>query len=274
MGAIPSDVIGRSAELDTIDVCLDRLEHEAVAIVFAGQAGIGKTTVWAQVFERARGRGLRVLSCRPAEAEAKLAFASLADLLEPVADAILPQLPDPQRMALDVALMRTSPHITVPSARAVAMAVLSTLRLLALASPVVLAVDDQQWLDRASAEAIAFALRRIGDQRIGVVATERVQDCGARDPLRLHSAFRGRIERVQLGPLRLGALHHIIRSHLGHALPRPALRRITDVSGGNPFFALELARALIEAGPMRAGDPLPVPETLASLVLCVSAKLL
>ena len=158
---MPSEIVGRDVELDAINACLDRLEHDAVAMVFAGQPGIGKTTVWAQVFERAAKRGLCVLSCRPAEAEAKLAFASLADLLEPVADAILPQLPDPQRMALDVALVRRSPHITVPSARAVAMAVLSTLRLLALASPVVLAVDDQQWLDRASAEAIAFALRRM-----------------------------------------------------------------------------------------------------------------
>ena len=96
-GGHEREIIGRSAELDPIDACLDRLEREAAAIVFEGPAGIGKTTVWAQVFERARRRGLEVLSCRPAEAEAKLAFASLSDLLEPVADAILPQLPDPQR---------------------------------------------------------------------------------------------------------------------------------------------------------------------------------
>src|SRR5215469_18570547 len=174
---------------------VDRLEHEALAIVFVGEAGIGKTTVWAQVFERAARRGLGVLSCRPAEAEAKLAFASLADLLEPVADSILSQLPEPQRMALDVALMRTSPHGAVPNARAVAMAVVATLRLLALASPLVLAVDDLQWLDRASAEAIAFALRRIGDRRVGVVAPLRAHDHVASDPLRLDAAFTGRIKR-------------------------------------------------------------------------------
>ena len=94
-----SDIVGRSAELEAIDVFLDRLGREAGAIVFEGEAGIGKTTVWRQVFERAARRSLAVLSCRPVEAEAKLAFASLADLLEPVADAILPQLPEPQRIA-------------------------------------------------------------------------------------------------------------------------------------------------------------------------------
>jgi predicted ATPase len=263
-----SDIVGRSAELDAIEDFLDRLKREAAAIVFEGQAGIGKTTVWRQVFERAAQRSLVVLSCRPVEAEAKLAFASLADLLEPVADAVLPQLPEPQRVALEVALMRASPHGPPPTARAVAAAVLSTLRLLALVSPVVVAVDDQQWLDRGSAEALAFAMRRIGDRRIGVVAAVRVQDQGIVDPLALESAFAGRVERVHLGPLSLSALHHIIRSHLGHVFPRPTLRHIAETSGGNPFFALELARALIEAGAQaRPGDPLPVPETLLSLVL-------
>ena len=261
-------IVGRGTELDAIDRFLDRLRHEPTAIVFEGEVGIGKTTVWRQVFERTACRSLVVLSCRPVEAEAKLAFASLADLLEPVVDAILPQLPEPQRGALEVALMRASPHGSPPSARAVAMAVLSLLRLLAAASPVVLAIDDQQWLDRASTEALAFALRRIGDRRIGVVAARRIQDQGPGDPLALDRAFAGRIERVRLGPFSLSALHHVIRSHLDHVFARPALRHITEVSGGNPLFALELARALIEAGaPARPGDPLPVPDTLLTLVL-------
>src|SRR5215469_12502011 len=123
VGATPRDIIGRNAELAAIDAFFDRVDHEAAALVFEGQAGIGKTTVWEQVFQRSACRGLAVLSCRPAEPETKLAFASLADLLEPVADAILPQLPEPQRLALDVALMRTRPRDAPPRARAVAMAV-------------------------------------------------------------------------------------------------------------------------------------------------------
>jgi DNA-binding CsgD family transcriptional regulator len=262
-----SEIIGRTAELEAIDRFLARLEREPAAVVFEGLPGIGKTTVWQQLFGRAAGRSLTVLSCRPVEAEAKLAFASLADLLEPVAQDVLPRLPETQRAALDVALMRASPQGAPPSARAVAMAVLSSLRILAEQAPVVLAIDDQQWLDRASAEALAFALRRIGDRRVGVVATMRVDDERARDSLGLDAALAGRIERHRLGPLSLSALHHVIRAQLDHVFARPALRRIADASGGNPFFALELARALVEAGAHPGpGEPLPVPDTLASLV--------
>ena len=263
-----SDIVGRKAELGAIDGFLDRLARGPAAIAFEGHPGIGKTTVWWQVFARAAERSFAVLSCRPVEAEAKLTFASLADLFEPIADRILPQLPEPQRLALEVALMRASPHGALPSARAVATAVLSALRLLAAASPVVLAIDDQQWLDRASAEALAFALRRIGEHRVGVLATARVENDGVRDPLALDSAFAERIERIRLGPLSLSGLHHVIRAQLDHVFPRPTLRRIADTSGGNPFFALELARALMEADAHPVpGEPLPVPGTLSSLVL-------
>jgi DNA-binding CsgD family transcriptional regulator len=268
--------VGRDAELEAIAVFLDRVERAAAALVFEGEAGIGKTTVWGRILDAAPTRGFAVLACRPAEAETKLAFASLADLLEPVADGILPLLPPPQRLALEVALLRVSPAGPAPSARAVGMAVLSALRLLAERAPVVVAIDDQQWLDRASAHALAFALRRIHDRRVGVAATARVEGhasealagrrCGESDPLGLADAFAGRLERVVIGPLELGGLYHVLRSHLGHVFPRPTLRRITEASGGNPFFALEYARAWLDAGPARAGDPLPVPDNVAGLV--------
>jgi ATP/maltotriose-dependent transcriptional regulator MalT len=263
-----TDIVGRDAELTAIDGFLDRLRQGPAAMAFEGQPGIGKTTVWQQGLARAAGRSSSVLSCRPVEAEAKLAFASLADLLEPVADGLLPQLAEPQRLALEIALMRARPRGADPSTRAVATAVLSAVRLLAAGSPIVLAIDDQQWLDRPSAEALAFALRRVGEHRVGVLAAVRVGDDGVHDPLALDSAFAGRIERIRLGPLSLSGLHHVIRSQLDHVFPRPTLRRITETSGGNPFFALELARALIETGAHPVpGEPLPVPHTLSSLVL-------
>ncbi len=261
-------IVGRKAEIGVIDGFLDRVACAAAAIAFEGEPGIGKTTVWRQLFPRAAARAITPLSCRPVEAEAKLAFAAIADLFEPVADAILPQLPEPQRLALAVALMRASPRSAPPSARAVATAVLSALRLLAAGAPVVLAIDDLQWLDRASAEALAFALRRLGDERIGVLATRRLAADGGHDPLALDTAFAGRLERVRLGPLSLSALHHVLRARLDHVFPRPTLRRIAETSQGNPFFALELARALLEADARPVpGEPLPVPDTLSSLVL-------
>jgi DNA-binding CsgD family transcriptional regulator len=266
--SVEREVVGRSAELDAIDGFLARLRGEPAAIVFEGRPGIGKTTVWQQVAVRAAGHPMIVLSCRPVEAETKLAFASLADLFEPVAEAIAPSLPDPQRLALDVALMRATPPGTPPSARAVATAVLSALRLLSAKSPVLIAIDDLQWLDRASAEALAFALRRIGDCRVGVAAALRVGDDAPSDPLSLDRTFVGRVDHVRLGPLTLGGLHHVIRAHLDHVFPRPTLRRIGEASDGNPFFALEIARALIDVRTQpRPGEPLPIPRTLMSLVV-------
>jgi DNA-binding CsgD family transcriptional regulator len=202
------------------------------------------------------------------DAEAKLAFASLADLLEPVAERALPLLAEPQRLALDVALLRASPHGAPPSPRLVAAATLSVLRLLAADGPLVIAVDDQQWIDRASADALAFALRRIGDLPVGVVTTLRVTDGDAQDPLGLEAAFGGRLQRQSLGPLTSGALHHVVRQQLGQGLPRPTLLRVTDASQGNPFYALEIARELLAAGARPGpGDPLPVSGSVVALVL-------
>jgi len=264
----PHEIVGRNAEFAVVDRVLERLAAERAAVVLEGGPGIGKTTVWREAVARAAARGFTVLSCHPVEAEAKLPFASLADLLEPVADSMLPALPDPQRLALAVALMRASPPGTPSSARAVATALLSALRLLAATTPVVVAIDDVQWLDCATAAALAFGLRRIGPERIGVVASVRVDAALAADPLALDRAFDGVVERLRLAPLALGALHHVIQGRLGRTFPRPTLRRIADASEGNPFFALELARALIEAGvPAGPGRPLPVPETLTSLLI-------
>lgn len=263
-----SEIVGRDAELSAIDAFADRLTRGPAAMVIEGRPGIGKTTVWQQGLARAAERSVTILKCRAVEAEAKLAFASLADLLEPVADALLQELSEPQRLALAIALMRASPPGADPSARAVATAVTSVLRLLAATSPTLIAIDDAQWLDRASAEALAFALRRVADHRVGVLATARVADDVAPDPCALDRTFAGRIEHVRLGPLSLSALHHVVRADLHHVFPRPILRRIEQTSEGNPFFALELARALLETGAQPVpGEPLPVPDTLGRLVL-------
>jgi ATP/maltotriose-dependent transcriptional regulator MalT len=236
-------------------------------IILEGDPGIGKTTLWNVGVERALAAGRVVLQCRPTEAEAKLGFASLADLLSPVIDDLVAVLPEPQRRALDVALLREVPAGARPDRRAVATAVLSSLRYLAAQDLVVVAIDDVQWLDRASAAALTFALRRLLDVPLRVLVAVRVQDGVAPDVLGLKRHTPPRVEHLRLGPLSLGAIQQVIRTQLGLVVPRPTLRRILQASEGNPLFALELARALEETG-LRAGpgEPLAVPDTLSALI--------
>ena len=126
-----------------------------------------------------------------------------------------------------------------------------------------LAVDDVQWLDPSSASALTFALRRMGEQPVHVLLARRTGEPA--EPSGLESAFEtDRIERLPVGPLSLGALHTLLQARLGRTFSRPSLLRVHETSGGNPFYALELARALgADVNPTR---PLPVPKTLEGLV--------
>jgi hypothetical protein len=126
--------------------------------------------------QRAAERKFVVLACRPAEAEAKFGLSALADLLEPVPRQTFRVLPNPQRRALDVALLRAEAGDAVADQRTVATAVRSLLRELASDAPVLLAVDDVQWLDPASATTVEFALRRLQGERIGFIASKRVSE--------------------------------------------------------------------------------------------------
>ena len=259
-------VVGREREMAAVRQLVTPGDLRFHALVAEGEPGIGKTKVWRAGVERAAAQGLVVLSCRPVEAEAKLAFAALGDLLEPVVDQALDGLPVPQRQALEVAMLRATPGIS-SDGRALGMAVQSLLRQVASVSPVLVAIDDVQWLDRGSSAALAFACRRLHDSPVRVLAALRVEAGESVDVLGLGHALPGSVERLRLGPLSLSGLYHVIQAELGQVFPRPTLVRIEKASGGNPLFALELARALAEVGAFSGpGAPLPVPGTLAELL--------
>src|SRR5439155_14272721 len=99
-------VVGREAELAAIDEFLGWPQDGPSAFIIEGEAGIGKTTLWQAGIDAARQRGYLVLIARIGATETKLSFTVLGDLLEPVVDEALPELPDPQRAALEVALLR------------------------------------------------------------------------------------------------------------------------------------------------------------------------
>ena len=234
-------VVGRAAELAAIDALLDVHLPGVGAVVLEGEPGIGKTTVWEEGLAAAAERGYRVMVCRPAESEAMLPFAALGDLLDGALREGLAGLPAPQARALEVALQLVEPE--EPADRlAVHRGTLGALRVLANAQPVLIAIDDLQWIDATSAAAIGFALRRLSSVPIRVLGSLRRPHA---DVLELSTALpAGRHELLSLGPLDADTLHSVVSTRLGVAVPRPTMARVHQVSGGNPFYAVELARSL------------------------------
>ena len=262
-----ANVIGREADQASVDQFLDGMAAGSAGLIVSGEAGIGKTTLWSAALESATGRRYRVLVARPAESEARLSYSGLGDLLDAVADEVLPSLPEPQRRALEVALLRAVDDGNPPDQRGVSVAVLGALRLLGATAPVVVAIDDVQWLDNPSARVLHFALRRLGPAPVGVALSLRTGP-GLVEPLELAAGVDGaRLWRIDVGPLSVAALHQVVRSQLGTGLAHPTMVRIHRASGGNPFYALELARALRgRDAELVPGQPLPVPEDLSALV--------
>lgn len=259
--------IGRDEELAAIGAFLDAVCHGPRALVFAGEAGMGKTLLWEAGVAQAKRRVGRVLSCRGAEAEASLSFAALSELFGSVFDEVSGSLAAPRRRALAVALLLAEPGEERPDAHAIGLGVLDVLRVLAADAPVVVALDDTQWLDPASAGALGVALRRLEDDYVGVLAAARVGSQTA-VPLELGWTFPdGRLEQRLVGPLSLSETHQLLRERLALELTRLELARFHEATAGNPFFALELGRELLrtDARPA-AGRALRVPESLRGLL--------
>jgi len=251
--------VGRDSELASIDAFLDTGNGGMTALVIEGEAGIGKSWLWRETVRAAEERGYRVLACQPTESEAGIGFAGLIDLLGSWVDDNPADMPEPQRRALDAALMRTSSD-AMASQGAVAVALVSVLRKLARAAPTMVAIDDPQWLDVPTRQALGFALRRLDAEPVAVIITRRT-DWRA-DALLEHLP----VTRLAVSPLSLGATYQLVHARLGVTLARPALVRVHETSGGNPFFSLELARAWIDRGGVVDVGHLPVPERLGDLL--------
>ncbi len=255
-------LVGRDEELDSLVRLLDAPDALPAAAAVVGEAGIGKTAVWLAAIEEAATRGYLVLSCRPFEAEVRFSFSGLADLLGGLVAEVLPELPPPQRRALEVALALSDSGAPVEE-RLVAFAFLNALRRLGERNPLLLAVDDVQWLDAPSLALLRYALPRFESEPVAAVLTAR----GEFPAWLRRDVPAERLLELDLPPLSVGALHELLRGRLDVAFARPVLLRVWEVSGGNPFFALELARALQRrGGSLLAGEELPLSSSLDELV--------
>ena len=262
-----SEVVARVEETSALRRFVASLPHGPACLVWEGEAGIGKTVLWTATVEEARSAGYRVLASRPTESEVDLSFASLTDLLGRVADDVRPILPSPLRRSFDAALLRADADAEALDARALGMAVHTGLAALAVQQPVVVAIDDLQWIDRATLRVLQFVARRFERERFGLVLARRSTG-GPRPGAAIEQLLDpGRVEIRQLGPMSLGALHRLIEVRRRVSLTRPALLHLERASGGNPLLALDIVDALERAGQAITADMiLPVPAALERLV--------
>ena len=233
------EVTGREAELAVLAAFLREDRGRPAALVLEGEAGIGKTTIVRAALERVQPSGLRVLAIRLSAGEAELPFAALADLIEAAEGEGLAALAPPQREAMEVALGRAGGTL---NEHVLARGLLDLLRGWSAAGPLLLAIDDVQWLDRPTASALAFALRRVGPVGLRVLVAVRSANGAPMPELPLGLAAWEDVRQVAVGPLSVTVLGGLLRDVLGLPLPRPRVELVHATSGGNPFFALELAR--------------------------------
>ncbi|MEO6124364.1 MAG: LuxR C-terminal-related transcriptional regulator [Ilumatobacteraceae bacterium] len=240
-------VVGRDEERIVAATFVAAAASGPAAMHIDGQPGIGKSTLFAYVTNLARAADSTLLESSPAASESRMGFVGLTDLLRNVPHAAFDDLPDVQRDSLAVATLRSVASAEPADERSVGTALATLLLNLTTTAPVIVAIDDLQWLDRSSADVVEFALRRIGDERIGVLTCARE---GEPVPA-LGQAFRGTHWTASLALQGLGvaSLFHIIRAELGVTLSRPALARVAEASGGNPLIALELTRSAERTAP-------------------------
>ncbi len=223
---------GRQVECGTVDELVDAIRAgESRALVVHGEAGVGKTVLLDHLSERAQG--CRVARATAVQSEMPLAFAGLHQLCAPMLDR-LDALPVPQRGALATAFGRSAGP--APDRFLIGLAVLGLLSHVAEERPLLCLVDDEQWLDHPSAQALAFVARRLGAEAVGLVFAARTpsEDLAGLPELRVPG----------LPEPEAGAL-------LDSVLTGPIDRRIRDQiiaeTRGNPLALVELPRGMTGA---------------------------
>ncbi len=230
----------RPSHAKAVDEFLTAAAQCPASLVVEGEAGIGKTTFWLDALTQARERGFLVLAAQTAAAESALAYAGLVDLLRGIKEPG-PDFPNPQRRPLTSVPSHLYEGDHGGGWRVPAAAFLALVERLGDQAPVLIAIDDLQWLDVSTRRVLSFTGRRLSS-RVSVLATVLVDGTGD-DPaswLRLPRPDAGR--RVTIQPMGLSGLHELFLRRLHRSFTRPTMARIHEISGGNPSSALEIAR--------------------------------
>jgi DNA-binding CsgD family transcriptional regulator len=223
------ELVNRRAESGVLDRLIEAVRTgESRALVVSGEAGVGKTALLGHLAGQASG--CRLARIAGVQSEMELPFAALQQLCAPMLDK-LKGLPAPQRDALEIAFGMSSG--SAPDRFLVGLAVLSLLSEVAESQPLLCLIDDEQWLDRASAQALGFVARRLGAESVGLVFAARVPSSDIAGLPDLVVERLGETDaRALLDAVLTGPLDTRIRD------------RILAETRGNPLAVLELPRGL------------------------------
>jgi DNA-binding CsgD family transcriptional regulator len=264
-------IVGRTEELAILDAFMGDALAEPRALLIEGEPGMGKSTLLDDLIGSARLSGLPVLACRPSQSEMDLSYVGLIELLGGLDDEVVEALPGPQSKVIRMILRKEEPEGQFDRL-SLYVAVLTAIRALAAGAPVLLAVDDAQWLDHPSARTLAFVVRRLASTPARVAVVRRSGQATDWIGELFRGVPEGRLDEIRLAPIGPGDMSRILRRTLGWAPAWPRIVRITELSGGNPLYALELTRAV---GSVRSGEDLdaPLPDSVLELARSRIAKL-
>jgi hypothetical protein len=242
-------IFGRAPELERLDLLFKTAHLRGRAVVVVGDAGIGKSTLLRAAVERASDAGFLVLTTTGVEAEADLPYAGLHEVLRPVQHVTV-GLPEAQRAALSTAFGIESG--TTPEPFFVALAALNLLAEVASAQPVLVAVDDMQWLDGPSHDALAFIARRVSSDPIVMIGTFRNGFSGP--------YLAAGLEELAVCPLDDDAARAVL-DQTGSDLAPVERERVLHAALGNPLALVELPAAF-DTGVEASEDVIPLTARL------------
>jgi DNA-binding CsgD family transcriptional regulator len=269
-------LVDRDAELGAGARFLAAARAAGAALIVEGPAGIGKSALVRALAGQAREDGFEVLSCAGLEGEEELDYASLSELIAALVDAGSPGLPVPQRTALEIALARVEPGEMTPDRLAVSLACARLFEVAARDAPLLVIVDDEQWLDGATRDVLRLALRRTAAHAVGWLIGRR-SDLPGPAPLDAERALPAEaVMRVQPGPITCDAVSRLVAERVVGRWSPATIEQIHSASAGNPLAAIEIARELRRrASPaaVASSQTLPLPASLADALRARVASL-
>lgn len=243
-------LVGRDQELEQLFGMIDQIAAGGGALVIRGEAGIGKSALLAAAQQRARERGTAVVTTTGTPSEGRMAFGGLHQLLAPFLDRV-DHRPDPQRKALDVAFGVTEGD--APDLFLVGLASLGVVTDREAQTPLLLAVDDAHWLDRSSAEVLAFVARRLEMEPVILLFAVRDSVPSVLDEAGLPD--------LTLAGLDDGAARMLLDVNEA-GLSEDLMARILAAAAGNPLALIELPAAAVDLDVARTWEPLPLTARL------------